>query len=162
MATKGLEKSANFPKIVKVTAPSNKYCKKLFRLGKRKGQEGEFFSHGKTNYYFFRFLRNLRPSCRPSWSSLEISLRFENCEGERYQTICRFRKPLTASAIVWKIMIKVWKPKETIKDLSCHRIETESLRHCPRAFLKKCKLFFISVNKIPYEETDLPKKADCC
>ena len=50
MATKGLGKSANFPKIVKVTAPSNKYCKKLFRLGKRKGQEGEFFSHGKTNY----------------------------------------------------------------------------------------------------------------
>ena len=75
MAKKGLEKPANIAKSVKAAIPSNKYCKKKNRLRKRKGQEGEFFSHSKTNScYFFRFLRNLRPSRRSSWYALVISL----------------------------------------------------------------------------------------
>ena len=34
-------------------------------------------------------------------------------------------------------MITVRKPKETITGISCHRIETESLRYGPSAVLKK-------------------------
>ena len=143
MATKGLGKSANFPKIVKVTTPSNKYCKKIFRLRKRKGQEGEFFSHCKANScYFFRFLRNLRPSRRPAWSSLEISLRFENCDGERCQKVFRFRKPLNGIYDFLANHDKSMKAKRNYKRLKLPKDWDREPSSWSKSCSQKRKLFF--------------------